>query len=95
MTKDDVVERVARAIAKANAISPDEVDYFGAPVWIGWKPAARAAIEAMREPTMHMKQEAGDAIVVGCCNLQLRDAEAVWKIMIDAALSPLTRKDSE
>jgi len=51
-----------------------------------WLVCARAAIEAMREPTMEMLQEAGDRVVVGCCNLQLADAEEVWQAMIDQAL---------
>lgn len=80
----EMVERVARAIAAAEArimLGNDDPNVGADP-----RALARAAIEAMREPTMHMKQEAGDTVVVGCCNLQLRDADEVWKVMIDAAL---------
>lgn len=47
---------------------------------------ARAAIEAMRDPTQFMLDEAGDTITVGCCNMQLKDARDTWLCMIDAAL---------
>lgn len=48
---------------------------------------ARAALVAMIEPSEHMKQEACDTVVVGCCNLDLHEAEEIWRTMINAALN--------
>lgn len=83
-------ERIARALAED---TDRTMPRFVQQKWEGLTGLARAAmyrradavLEAMRTPTLHMKQEAGDAVIVGCCNLQLRDAEKVWNIMIDAA----------
>ena len=46
----EMVERVARAICESEKMNPD--DKLGG--WIHWVNAARAAIEAMREPTDEM-----------------------------------------
>jgi len=66
---DDMIERVARAIAEQNHGS----------TWDEWIDEARAAIEAMREPTEAMIN-AGDRTD--------HDVEAtmVWRAMIDEAL---------
>jgi hypothetical protein len=48
----DMVERVARAIAQANGVNPDDVA-LGVHVWRIYEADAKAAIEAMREPTLH------------------------------------------
>lgn len=47
-----------------------------------WRKAARAAIEAMREPT--------DAMVTQCTDTghTRDDARAVWQRMVDEALKP-------
>jgi hypothetical protein len=47
----EMVERVARAICEAERMNPD--DKLGG--WRHWQDAARAAIEAMREPTEAMR----------------------------------------
>ena len=54
----EMIERVARALAKSDGADPDmvlDVDGEPMPVWRAtyWHPA-RAAIEAMREPTERM-----------------------------------------
>lgn len=56
-----------------------------------WRPIARAAIEAMREPTEHMIGE-------GFRPAYTRSVEApavVWRAMIDSALSPLQPQSEE
>ena len=72
---DDMIERVARAIAEQNHGS----------TWDEWIDEARAAIEAMREPTeamingLRIAQECGDSTAALWAPL-------VWRAMIDAAL---------
>lgn len=76
---DDMIERVARALAKADGKDPDDFAWVqfagGKPYGLCWRDRysdkARAAIEAMREPTL-----AGRAY-------------SAWQAMIDASLSPV------
>ena len=73
---DSMVERVARAICRHEG---DEEDW---PCWFG---EARAAIEAMREPTEAMV----DAFVWYGHGKTIGDVARIgWQSMIDAALSP-------
>jgi hypothetical protein len=71
MMPDSMIERVARAllVADRSAITPD---YY--------QRMARAAIEAMREPT--------EAMLDAGVNFRERNArtEQIWQAMIDAAL---------
>ena len=71
MMTDSMIERVARAllVADRSAITPD---YY--------QRMARAAIEAMREPT--------EAMLDAGVNFRERNArtEQIWQAMIDAAL---------
>lgn len=87
----EMVERVARAIASKLETNPDEMiedmSCVGShPAWTEYEESARAAIEAMREPTEAMRDAGG--VVAG----SRRDdpdcptAEAVWSAMISAAL---------
>lgn len=46
----EMIERVARAICEAERMNPD--DALGG--WVHWTDAARAAIGAMRDPTVGM-----------------------------------------
>lgn len=71
--KNEMVNRVALAIAKASGIN----DWFKAAD--EYEEEARAAIEAMREPTSDMA-DAGRWPAEDDC------AEACWRAMIDAAL---------
>lgn len=81
----EMVERVARAICESEKMNPD--DALGG--WIHWQDAARAAIEAMREPTEAM-------LLVRCDPLLRLGDEATprvmqwrngfWHGMIDEAL---------
>mgnify|MGYP000515866537 CR=1 FL=1 len=83
---DDLVEKVARALHKhaesnrrrASGPVTDELDSWGLYV-----PAARAAIEAMREPTDDVADAMNAATANGTVNW--RDYHAA---MIDAALTP-------
>ena len=70
-----MIERVARAICLSQTQSER--------VWQSFFPEARAAIEAMREPTEAMRaavREVGGIQAVAYAN-------AAWPTMIDAALS--------
>lgn len=71
----EMVERVARAILKANA------ECIGLKYTDLTKAMARAAIEAMRTPTK--AQTAAIALDI--------NAAEVWRAMIDAALSEASR----
>lgn len=85
---NDMIERVARAIArgrhglgdsdKENALA---VDYH----WRKYSADARAAIEAMREPTKAMRDAYNDSDIVGY-GPDGSDHDLVWKAGIDAAL---------
>jgi len=89
----DMIERVARAMCRNRGLDPDEATSGEGRVFAGggsefivhrrrWAEHsgdARAAIEAMREPTGEML-DAGDAACAGA-------NERVWPAMIDAALA--------
>ncbi len=75
MTYAERIERVARAIADHNSETTK----------VRWESGefhymARAAIEAMREPTDTMVEEAW-------ASANAEDAAGVWRDMIDAALT--------
>lgn len=69
----NMIEKVARAIALSNR-APDSDDW---PVYVN---DAKAAIEAMREPTEVMVEDGQDARLDGGGYYD------VWRAMIDAAL---------
>jgi hypothetical protein len=73
-----MVERVARALCINDRCDPELTAPEGG--WRLWEDAARAAIEAMREPTEAMMAAVNDHYRerVGLC----------YGVMIDAALSP-------
>lgn len=89
-----MVERVANAMRQAThewrrrplaLESPDPAEYSLAYQHF----IARAAIEALREPTEGMIEAAWDAGGVGDCGgLERADPEGEWRAMIAAALSP-------
>lgn len=91
----DMVERVAAAIERANDSAPS----FGMKVSDIIKLMARAAIEAMREPTERMAL-AGDGVGrYQHCDGEdgnwhewyEHDPEEVWQAMIDEALKSNTQ----
>ena len=70
---EDMVDRVAMAIFVATGGHPDGPD----------RNVARAAVEAMREPTEAM----ADLPILGGFHLDPSDAKDIWNYMIDAALT--------
>lgn len=63
-----MLERMARAICSASCGTPDALDYEGAPRhWAYHLPEARAALEAIREPsrvvTLNMDPEGWDTVI--------------------------------
>lgn len=84
---ETMVERVARAICVSEKINDD--DALGG--WIHWQEAARAAIEAMREPTDAMLIASYDAErTYGRCDNKRELARQMfrpaWRAAIDDAL---------
>lgn len=84
---DSMIERVARAICQSD-------ERHGEPSWDWYSSdearsnyfdAARAAIEAMREPDMAM----GRAMLSACEGKDPAPIAQVWYRMIDAALAPV------
>jgi len=109
---DTMIERVALAIRKAgNGLDGDTIgtmlrenfrveprgdDHGEAELAIVCEAAARAAIEALREPSEAMKQDGEEFGPLDCSSggegepliyLGRDQAVAVWKTMIDAALT--------
>lgn len=97
----EMVERVARAL---DAILGDDHESLSMEMGCGsigaklrkeaMEKGARAAIEAMREPTEAMVAHADDQMPSegiadgGGIETRHRDAEDIWSAMIDAALKP-------
>lgn len=83
MTKDTMLTRVAEALARSRGVKiVDEVDYRL------FEADARAAIEAMREPTTAMLRKADDTTLTDE-ELQAGPYELIkaeWQAMIDEAL---------
>lgn len=75
----EMVERVARAIAGEAFAESHEGDAESE--WQKVKHLARAAIEALREPTEEMEWLGDDAH-----DPHVRNASEIWQTMIDAAL---------
>lgn len=93
----DMIERVARAICRAGGKDPDEtmIELGGVrtPMWDAFVPIARAAIEAMREPTEAMVAAMGSDLTDegeprAGTQASLELSRAHWRKGIDAALNP-------
>ncbi|RTL63552.1 MAG: hypothetical protein EKK41_23230 [Hyphomicrobiales bacterium] len=87
---DTMIERVAKAIyaeASRQGAGHGNFDILYAEVQDGLRLMARAAIEAMREPSPALILEATD-----CGRRKLGNGD-FWRAIIDAALQPAT--DSE
>jgi hypothetical protein len=80
---DSMVERVARALCKENAKDPDW-PVAGTPYWKAYEREARAAIEAMRQPTEAMRESGRH---------RPETMAEIWNTMITAALD--TRGDGQ
>ncbi len=81
----DKLEEVARAICAEQGRSWGAAD---ASAHDRWRDLARAAIEAMREPTDEMCAAADSLDVVNKGVLITPTPYRAWQAMIDAALSP-------
>lgn len=55
----EMVERVAKAIMRAEGRDAEQVDAWKRPMWRKWEKAARAAIAAMREPKTFIEVACG------------------------------------
>lgn len=90
MTHDERIERIARAITIADKLAPDPdapilIGMRSAKAWEGRIPQAeaayRATLEAIREPSMEMRNAGSGEFLHGGHTL------AIWHAMIDAALN--------
>lgn len=88
----EMVERVARAVCKANGTDPDNDD-FPPCDWRNYVPEANAAIAAMREPTGAMIDAGANSYgvptpAIGSLPLSVLNGQPskAWKTMIDEAL---------
>lgn len=92
----DMVERASRAMCRLyytkrrlDPVSPKEIDRLVDEMWESWADEARAAIEAMREPTEEMC-DAGGAYLNGFDALGGHTvayaARGTFEAMIDTAL---------
>jgi hypothetical protein len=80
---DTMIERMAKAIRKTRAPGSDRK---------AWSlHAARAALEAIREPTEGMLNPPGDGPIPFFDFHREDDARGIWQAMIDAALSEEAR----
>lgn len=98
----NMIERVARAIAKHNYPGASDADIDE--MWEGWAEDATAAIQAMREPTEAMKARGLAAAWnevsadIGQIEIQTTIGQTVWHYMIDAAMidaSPIDTYEME
>ncbi len=74
----EMVERVARAIAAADGVFPDQLvdagsDYRGEPLWRLYQDQARAVIDALRNPI----------ISAACGVLMVEFSESGFQVMTD------------
>jgi hypothetical protein len=85
-----LIERVSRALCLADGVDPDaEQVYARDPAWKVYKKAARAAVEALREPGKNVIEGLADGILdATCCEVPAADVLAAWQSAIDAALKP-------
>ena len=90
----DMIERVARAICIEDGCDPDQIavgighrmpEGKSYPLWHARTQQARAAIEAMREPTADMVAIALPSLSCAYGH-EPEDAAVVWAAMVDAAL---------
>ncbi|SFB52061.1 hypothetical protein SAMN03159496_04596 [Rhizobium sp. NFR07] len=97
-----MIERAARAIATEDGKNPDELSHNSFQWWRHYVPHARAALEAMREPSTALHEAANEISVYfddfscGDGNITLGvdgypdKFNRVWSGLIDAALKEAT-----
>jgi len=74
----EMIERVARTLCVANGEDPDKPSGAFGEWWKSYENEARAAIEAMREPT--------DVMVGAAVSYKSAGVIDIWQTMIDFAL---------
>ena len=97
----DMIEKVARALCKLDRLNPDEDPNYvservmthvayppEARLWWRYRMQARAAIEAMREPTNEMTT-CSEEVHWGYSCHTCGGLKEGWELMIDAALKRL------
>lgn len=101
MAEQTPLERAARALCRSRGIDPDsnyQPQSGGAtlevalpqPAWRQWERNARAAIEAIREPSEEMAHHGQGAILERWIHAEGPDvdsAKASWQAMIDQLLA--------
>lgn len=89
----EMVERVARVLAKSNGVDPDgsSAGTFdggsllrGIPGWQNFSDEARLVITAMREPSEQMMHQANEDY--GGLIMDKSIAKCSWRCMVDEAL---------
>lgn len=93
---ESIIERAARTACEAAGYRWDGSDWApGYPDQDDWRKAARAVLEAIREPSEGMKSAAYDFDITESFDTTAdqtwryvsdEDAGAIWQTMIDAAL---------
>jgi hypothetical protein len=89
---ESMIDRVARALCLANGEDPDKPSGVFGVWWKSYRDEARAAIEAMREPTEEMMESAASEFTFqsghwGPETTRETIQKAVFQRAIDAALS--------
>lgn len=94
MSENEMVERVVRALARVRDEIRDKqpADFPGHEID---RMLARAAIEAMREPTEAMCKKAGNGYARGRGDWYVDGPADVWRAMIDAALNDRAARSSD
>lgn len=82
----DMVEKVARALCRQVSSLESECNCEDCHGWPEWKRHARAAIEAMREPTLEMNTAGFNEWLIWQDQGPCSASYPVYQAMIDAAL---------
>lgn len=90
---DEMVERVARALWGVSDFNEKSWPWeeCGSSQKAGYRLHARAAIEAMREPTDAMFDAGEKAATTYSARWMMSIADDVWTAMVDAALNGLAK----
>lgn len=78
----EMIERVARAIARSHGVSDANVDRQ----WLNYQQDARDVLNAMREPTGDMLGEVHDTLLYHVKGNEIDTARIVWARFIEASL---------
>lgn len=90
MAEMTMVERVARALCLQEGEDPNQETPYHPKVthlWQHYVPSARAAIEAMREPTREMLAVGKRSSCADDIYLTVDEVSAIYSAMVEAALN--------